>query len=398
MSNPSNTGDVLSSMFNALNSGKDKEEVLETAGITAPEPSEISAEAVYDDEIADSAESQDTSIETILGQKFGESPESTSEEEASNESSPSQQLEDAPAADGKAGLPSVETVTVTDSKGRKKSVKVDFNDREQLKKFVHMASGMRKFQAERDALKKQISGLGDVEQVSEKVQLFNELDTIYQKDGSEGLINRLAGDGQAYETMRQKIIEEYEMRRSASPSELARMDYEKERSRQSKELEQIRMENEQFKASVQQKEEQAVLSALQSTVNTAFDKYRFNGKLDDQDQEYKLDKAVWSTAQAELAELESQGVELTNRIIEKTFRETAVPFRKYINKQSRAKLKKAITRKKQESASNVQDKIKNSMNSSDSVDQSKLAQEFKQGRGTSALLDIWARAQNKKRR
>ena len=85
-------------------------------------------------------------------------------------------------------------------------------------------------------------------------------------------------------------------------------------------------------------------------------------------------------------------------LIEKVFRDKAVPFKKYINKQSRKKLKSAITKKKRESASNIQSQIKNSMSNGNTVDQSKLADEFKKGRGTSALLDLWAQAQQSKRR
>lgn len=392
---PASTMDQLQAAFGAMSNGQNPAEaVAANSGETSESDYIDPAEQAF------AGDNESTPIESLLDDKFGHVEDTTvSAEETEEDSSLSQPNEahmDVQSSDSETGLPMVEKVTVTDSKGRKKQIDVDFNDREKLKKYVHMAAGMRKFQAERDALKKQIQSFGNVDEATEKVKLFNELDTIYQNDGSEGLINRLAGSSDAYDKLKQDIIEEYQKRQSASPSELARMDYEKEKIRQQRELEMIRQENEQFKTSIQEKETQAQLKSLQSTVNTSFDKYRFSGKLEDADQEFKLDKAIWSTAQAELSELEDQGVELTNAVVERVFRETAVPFRKFINKQSRAKLKKAINKKKQESASSVQTRIKSSMSSGSTADRSQLVDAFKRGQGTSALLDLWAKGQSKR--
>ena len=384
----------MQAMFEAANSGKSARDVYEAGNLEEPQNESV----VVENSISDSADGESTPIESLLADKFGENTQETSSEESTQNDLPPSDAADATDL-GNQKLPeAIETVTVTDSKGRKKNIKVDFNDREQLKKFVHMSAGMRKFQAERDALKKQLMELGDTSEVSDKVRLFDELDTIYQTDGSAGLINRLAGNEEAYDALRQEIIDEYEMRRTASPSELARMDYEKERTRQARELERIRMENEQFKQSVQEREHQASVKSIQAIANNSFNKHRFAGKLDDPDQEHHLDSAIWVAARAELEDLELKGVEISNQVIEKVFRDKAVPFKKYINKQSRKKLKNAITKKKRESASNIQSQIKNSMSNGNNVDQSKLAEEFKKGRGTSALLDLWAQAQQSKRR
>lgn len=391
MSDTSKTADQLGAMFSAINSGQD----VKAAGEEAGYKEEVEESYVADSSISDAADGNETSIEDLLADKFGPQDTSMSSKETTESLPPKTAADDSDV--GNPDLPkAMKTVTVTDSKGRKKNIEVDFNDHEQLTKYIHKAAGMRKFQAERDALKKQIQSLGNVEEASEKVSLFNELDTIYQQDGSAGLINRLAGSEDAYDSMKQQIIDEYEMRRSASPSELARMDYEKERRVQAKELERIRQENQQFKTSVEEKEYQATIKVLQSTTNSSFNKYRFSGKLDDPDQEHQLDSTIWAAAQARLIELEGEGVELSSHVVDKVFREKAIPLRKYINKQSRKKLKSAITRKKQESASNVQSKIKDSMASGGAVDQQKIAEAFKKGNGTSALLDLWAKAKSKK--
>ncbi len=398
MEDTSKTLDQLQAAFGAMNNGQDP---VAAVNANSKGQGEIEESHYVDpaEEIS-ASENEATPIEALLNEKFGDVPEDTNvsmnedQEDSSLSQSEGTQM-DAQMSDSESTLPMVEKVIVTDSKGRKKEIEVDFNDRDKLKKFVHMAAGMRKFQTERDALKKQIQQLGSVDEASEKVQLFNELDTIYQADGSEGLINRLAGNGNAYEEMKQNIIEEYESRRNASPSQLAKMDYQKEQIKQQRELEKIRQENEQFKSSIQEKETQAQLKALQSTVNTSFDKYRFSGKLEDADQEHKLDTMIWASSQAELTSLEEQGVELTNAVVEKVMREKALPLRKFINKQSRAKLKKAITKKKQDSASSVQTQIKSSMGSTSTADRSQLVDAFKKGQGTGALLDLWAKSRKK---
>ena len=345
-------------------------------------------------EIEDSqAVSEVQSVEGLIEDQLGIIPDTNnvSENDAgdtslSSNDSDSQNMVDGPTETSEQG-----TVTVTDSKGRRK-VKVDYSDRKKMDQYVKMAYGMRKFQAERDASNKQWESLGGQEVAAEKVNLFNQLDDVYQNAGVEGLINRLEGSDDAYATFKQQVIEEHEARRSASPAEIARMDALKDRDRLERELNQIKARQETLDNQTKESQAQSEAKALQAQVNSVFEKYRFNGKLDDADQEHKLDKAIWSAARDELEQLEEDGIELTASVIEKTIREVAVPFRKYINKQSRVKLKKAIARQKDNAASDVQAQLKSKMGSTSNA---KLAESLRNGTGTSMLLDLWGKSQKK---
>lgn len=276
-----------------------------------------------------------------------------------------------------------ELVTVTDEKGKKK-VEVDFNNRDQLKKFVQMAHGARKWQAERDQA---ITKTKEIEsQYSTLKQNWDVLETAYQNGGVEGLVDLLEGRQGAFSEWEKSRMERADFLRKASPTERELFETKEKDSLRQRELEKIRRENEEFKKSVQAEREAAEMRSLESTVHPAFDRYRFADKLGDSDTEQMFDEMLWNSALKRLEPYEEKGIPLTADLVEKEFKSVAVALRKRINVQAEKKAAKVVEQKKQEATENVQAAVSSGYRNSSLQ---KEASDMIRGGNLTGLLKQW---------
>ncbi len=362
-----------------------------TVGSDGKSPDLSADVAAYEKQQQDYQNQQDSGNDEQVDPNQTESPSSDV-----NVSDPSSETDlEAPA---KADLVASESIIVTDDKGRKQKITVDFNDREKLKKFVHMAYGMRKFQAERDALQKQMKSFGDPKVTSEKVKLFDELDQVFQSDGREGLINRISGSSTAYDELKEEIINEYETRRKASPDELMRMDAIKELQGKEKRLAQLEAKQAEIERKSVEDAEARDLNNLQTTANTVFSKHSFAGKLDDEITEAKWDNILWRNFRSELSDLEESGIELTPSVMNKVMNEAATFIKSSMDARSKTKLKEAVDKQKKAATQSVQTEIKGKMASSN-VNEDKIMAAYKGGAsdGLGEMLSQWSFANRKKK-
>lgn len=354
------SGNAVQAAIDALKTGKDVESAVYGEG---------SASTQYSDD-ADTSESSFTS-------QFLDGEANT---EAGQEAAPAakeKSLQDSKAA-AKPTAQDIEEIVFSDGEGRKK-VKVDFGDREKMKKYVEMAYGMRKFQAERDKLKGESQTLR--KEHDDLKQTWQALEDAYSKGGVKGLVNLLNGSSDAYD---KHIESEYSRRRAkeeASPSELKLIEANERAERA--EQERVRLQNEQksFMESIKRDREKADEENTKAVVNPAFNKYRFAGKLNDPVLETRLDKAIWTQAMSELAEYPEH--EITPSLIDKQFRETAATFNKMVQKQTDKTVKKVIENKKAAAAESAAAKATSGMRSSAEVDTFK--DEIRNGNLGSAL-------------
>jgi len=244
-----------------------------------------------------------------------------------------------------------EYVTVTDDKGKRK-IEVDFSNKDQLKKFVQMAHGARKWQAERDQA---ITKSKEIEsRYTDLKGTWDTLEQAYQQGGVEGLIDLLEGRQGAFNEWEKSRIDRYEMLKKASPAERELYEAKEQDSRRQRELDRIRKENEDFKKSVQAEREAAEMKVLESTVHPAFDRYRFADKLGDADTEQMFDQMLWDSSLKRLEQYEERKVPITADLVEQEFKAVATALRKRINVQADKKAARAVEQKKQEATENVQ--------------------------------------------
>lgn len=245
-----------------------------------------------------------------------------------------------------------ESVVVTDESGKRRRISVDWNNKEQLKKYVQLAHGARKWQAERDqALSARTEVEGKLKELSSN---WETLESTYQSRGIAGLVDLLEGRTGAFDEWEKSRIDRYNFLQKATPAQKELFEAKEKAAARDAELERIRKENEEFRNSVLAEKEQASLKSLESTVHPAFDRYRFADKLGDADTELMFDEMLWNNALKRLEPYEEKGVPLTADLVEKEFKAVATALRKRINVQAEKKAANAVEQKKREATENAQ--------------------------------------------
>jgi hypothetical protein len=280
-----------------------------------------------------------------------------------------------------------EVITVTDDKGRRK-IEIDYSDKDQVKKFVQMAYGARKWQAERDQARQETA-----KERAEKAELRSNWDTLenaFQKNGHAGVIDLLEGRQGAYKDYIKKEIDREHFLRTASPAEIEALEAKEARLQDNKELSRIRKENEDFRKQMQAEKENADLAALESRVNPTFDKHRFAGKLGDENDEEMFDEMLWNTAMKRLEPYEAKGLPITAELADREFRAVAQSLRKRIGVQAERKASQVVEQKKQEATENVQAKVKSGYRSN-SNSTAKEANDLINSNNLTGLLSGWGK-------
>lgn len=283
----------------------------------------------------DEADSQSAKPEVESGETLEASTESEDVEEDEAQLSSEENAE-----------PDTEIVTVTDHTGKRKKIKIDYTDRNSIKKAHQMMAGARKWQVERDQERSWRT------ENAPKVENWDRLEKIFSEEGSRGLINFLEDDPEAFS----RLVDEDLARRNASPEELAeyqRQDEERARTRREEDFE--RRQNE-----LAEREEAIETQRLESQINPAFDRYRFAGKLGDEDQEHMLDEMVWNNALKKLEDY-PEDTELTQAMIDREFRNVAMKVRKLVNTEAQKQTKKIVKQKKAKAAEQTQIAAKKGM-------------------------------------
>lgn len=224
----------------------------------------------------------------------------------------------------------IEYVELTDETGRKK-IKVDWNNRDAIKKAISMAAGARKWQNERDQLRKTLEQKeAEYQDVS---TAWNAIEQAYTTQGLEGLVDLLANKQGAYNEWLQSQVSKELTKRDATPDELEKIQLkerldriERERTIESKRLK----EREEAIAKERAAAEEA---ALQSVVNPSFDRVRFAGTLGNEQLEDRLDRAVWSESIDILSNIEEQQGKqaITPAVTRRVFQEVAESLRQGMN-------------------------------------------------------------------
>lgn len=238
-----------------------------------------------------------------------------------------------------------EYVYVTDESGQRKKIKVDYTP-EKVRKAYEMAAGMRKFQAERDRLRKEMESLQQLKTDYEDLQQsWSALEGALREKGLAGLIDLLHGKEGYYDEFLARELERREYLKNASPAERERMQLEERLARVEREKARKEKEFQEYQEKLLREREAQEQLQLQNMINPAFNKYRFAGTLGDSILEERLDQAIWHQALSNLENL-PDSVELTPALVEKEFREVASTFKKVINKQATQKTKEIVETRK----------------------------------------------------
>lgn len=337
------TMDMILNGAGALRSGA----VLDSDTISGETPTAPTSSRVVDDTDESVARAENSESGDLFG---SDQTEESSSEPASTAEAP-QSKQKTPGTK--------ETITVVDENGKRRTVEVDFSNKEDLKKRIQSAfgaqNGMRKFQLERDN-ERNAHATTRKDRDDLKAN-WDKLEEIRQAQGIEGLVDVLEGRRGAYKDWLKQQIDRHEFVKNASPEEKELLETREREQVRDRELAKIRKENEEFRKQMTETKDQADMRSLESRVNPVFDKYRFADKLGSADDEHMFDEMLWNSALKRLEPYEDQGLELNPELIDREFRSVAQAIRRRISVQADKRVSKVIEQKKQEATENAQAKV-----------------------------------------
>ncbi len=237
----------------------------------------------------------------------------------------------------------IEFIMAKDETGRKQKIEVNYSDKEAIKKAYAAAAGMRKFQAERDVERKAKAELE--KKHTELNDVYSKLNDAFQKGGAKAVVALLGSGEQAWHEAVNTELKHRDYLDSLTPDEKYKLEIQEVKRVGQEQLKAEQTRREAFERQIAEREEQTALRSLESKLNPAFDRYRFAGKLGDEQAESTIDEAIWTKVTNRLSELPDD-VELTQGLIDKEFRAVADTYRKVINKQAETKVQKTIETKK----------------------------------------------------
>lgn len=347
--------DPLAAAMQAFMSGQDPEEAVYGEGVTSepqqetPDPLELAEEV---EQVGEAEDNQEVSTEA-------EAPESDVQEVD----------EKAPQVDTK----SFEEVYVKTPEGRRQAVKIDYENRDSIKKAYLKAAGFPVLNAKLANTSKKYQTL-EKEHASLKADM-DKLEDIYQNQGIEALIKTL-GRTEDLDKIVEERLKHKEYLGSLSPDEKYRYDLKQQNELSMKKASEVEAKYKKMMEDIEKKEEAAATRSLESRLHPSFDRYRFSGKLGDEVVEHQLDETIWNNVARKLGEY-PEDVELTQGIIDREFRTAAQNLQKVIQMQTERRVNKVVDKKKAEAAKTAQITAKKGL--TNSGEKEKFVESIKSG-------------------
>lgn len=256
----------------------------------------------------------------------------------------------------------IEELIVKGPNGRKKKLKVDYTDKDKIKRAFRLAyEGRAVWQKERDSARSELSQVQ--EEFSSLKSDWEKLETAYNSNGVAGLVDLLEGREGAYLEYRRQELEREQQIQNMSDSEREAYDKESALRAQDAQNQKLREEYEAKLQEIEERQQQAEMRSLESKIHPSFDRYRFKGTLGDEIAETEFDEMLWNRALSSLEKV-SEETELTQSMIDKEFRRIATRIKKHLNTQVEKRVKKTVSKQKKDATRKVQARVSKGMQTS----------------------------------
>jgi hypothetical protein len=278
----------------------------------------------------------------------------------------------------------VEEIAITDDTGRKK-IKVNFKDRESIKKAYSMAAASRKWKLDKDRAESKVKEIEPKYQ--ELSTLWNSVESVYKSDGVAGLVNLIEGKPEAYEEFKKKLVEEQDFLRNASPEQLDKWEFEARAKKAEQEVERLRNEVKAQVEKMQKEKEDSEMSNLNSKLVPSFNKYRLKGKLGDTELEARFDKAIWREVMDNLSAY-PETVDISAHI-EAEFKKVSQLYSKGYQKAVQGKVSSVVKDKKVKAAQSMASTVNKAQKSS--TEDEKVLNDLRGGNLKGAFSSLFSR-------
>lgn len=324
---------------------------------------------------ADDDESDDADPDVQDDESEDEDGDEESEDDAATG-----EADDGPASD-------VEDIEIMGADGKKRPYKIDYNDRDTIKRAFHQAAGMRKFQRERDDANKELAALksSGSATASEDAANFQKLAAAWEKDGIAGLVATLTQGKQSWDQVYDAESAKRKQVASMTAPELAAYKRQQEADEAVRAAKAREEAADKKIAELTEKETSAETATFTSYMNDAFTRSRFAGKLGDAAREHELDEMLWDGTKAAIERLPDDVV-VTPQLIRKEFARREKALRGTIEAGVRKETGKVMKQKKVEAKTQAQAQMKSS--SRPSTREAEMRKAIRSGNFVSAVTSF----------
>lgn len=244
--------------------------------------------------------------------------------------------------------PDIEDVFVTAEDGKRQKISVNYADREAIKRAHQQAAGFRKFQAERDNLKRELESKNA--KLAEIEPHWSKLDEIYQRQGPEAVIDLLMGQPGAFDALVSKRMER-ETLRTKNADEAYRLDEAEKRAADRREREWQDQQNKKLMEGYEEKLQRANEKEAYAMLTPSFQKYSVAGKMGDSIAESRIDNAIWAQTVEVLEKMDENLI--TQEVVDREFRKVASSFTRGLQKAGKEVVKQQVAAQKSATAQKV---------------------------------------------
>ena len=290
--------------------------------------------AEFSSEIA--AESNSTPEETQPVEEVAEAEDVEETVEASESEGVEAAEEEATEVAEEEAEPELPTVEYVKADGKK--IKIDYSDRDHIKRVYQKFAAQTRYQSERDSYKSQLDEVqAKYSKQDEMIALLNE----NIEDPAE-MYRLFTGGKDLKELFKEWQKEEDQFALLSDAEKKAYLDAKRLDARQ-KEMDKREAAMNRKLEETAKKEDNAKLEQQQALVTSSFEKYRFN-EVEDADEAFSLDRRLWNDIKSRLAEYET----INKEIIDKEMKDAADELRSLLGRRSRVEEKKVVKKKKVE--------------------------------------------------
>ncbi len=225
---------------------------------------------------------------------------------------------------------SVEDIEWINAGGKK--VKVDYSDREKIKRVTAMAAGARQWQSERDEFKTQLDDVsGKYTELKETMDYLEEI-----KDDHADLFEAITGN--TLESKFREWAEEQNMLSGMTDNEKSMYLSNQEHTKRMREVERQKVELQKQLDNAEKERQEAAEAKQTGIANPVFFKYNFDNELGDPKAEYRLNNMLWGEAKKELSAYDT----VTPDMVEETFERISNEVRTAFNIKAKNEVKKTV--------------------------------------------------------
>ncbi len=244
-----------------------------------------------------------------------------------------------------------EVITITDGTG-KKQIRINYSDRAATKRAYELAHGSRKWQSERDRALAENKKLTETTQGDRK--MVGALEKAWEEGGEAAVLDLIAGRQGAHNAWLDKELAKRELYKKGKPEEIAAYEKQERLEKIERDLARRDARDAEREKAMKADKEAADIARLEGTMHPIYEKYRFDGKLGNTEDEEFFDDILWNEAVKRLKPYEDQKVEITREMVNREFNAVAQQLRRRMNGQAEKKAKQAIEQVKETATQSAQ--------------------------------------------